>query len=105
MLTTMKAASRKNMMSISGMISSRPRLRGSGDIIFIQAFLELFRLAQRTEEHFHVGAGRLNLELKFRDLRREVIEKDQRHHRDGQSAGRGDERLRDAAGDRRLRQL
>ena len=31
----MKAASRKNMMSISGMISTGERFRGMGEVIFI----------------------------------------------------------------------
>ncbi len=67
MLTIMKAASRKNMMSISGMISIRPLLCGNGETSFIIRGTLGLGLGGVNED-FGVGTGGLQLEGELRHL-------------------------------------
>src|ERR1700677_2934504 len=98
-LTIMKAASRKNMMSISGMISMRPRLCGNGETSFIIKSALVLVLGG-VDEDLGVGAGGLQQEGELGDLGREIIQRDQADDGNGQTAGGGDERFRDTTGNR-----
>src|ERR1051326_82977 len=121
-LASMNEASRKNMMSISGMISIRAFRCGNGDPIFIFCFnvltLQRFnvrstRLLNRPpkldriiaflfrglDHHFNVGCSGFQLELKMSHFAREVVKWNQRHDRNGETAHRRDEGFADAAGD------
>src|SRR5438552_2551908 len=82
-LAIMNEASRKNMMSISGMISMRAFLWGKGEPIFMGSGLlpEQLRfetpLLGRVDHHLDVGGGRLQIELQLRVLAGEIVEGNQ----------------------------
>src|SRR5437867_5070868 len=109
-LAIMNEASRKNMMSISGMISMRAFLCGKGEAILIRLArgVAAFRaehgrfssaLPGGIDHHFNIGRGRLQFASEPRRFAGEKTEGDQRNDRDGQAAHGGDEGLADAAGD------
>src|SRR6266498_4334774 len=119
-LASMNEASRKNMISINGMISMRALRWGSGEPIFIApstvhhsrprhgrsrsrwhvlpAKLDGVKslLFCGGHHHFHVGRGGFQFELKLGQFAGEIIERNQRDNGDGQTAHGGDERLADA---------
>src|SRR5258708_29378556 len=111
-LAIMNDASKKNMMSINGMISIRAFLCGNGVPIFIGGFsgrLSFHRLPKfhgieplllrRTHHDLHVGSGGFQLELKLGQLATEIVEGDECDNRDGHTAHPGDEPLANTAGD------
>src|SRR5947207_6333212 len=109
-LAIMNEASRKNMMSISGMISMRAFLCGNGEPIFISdqskgipgvhgasspgGFVALLAEGGRfrptlpgcINHHFNIGGRSFHLELQPRGLTREKIEGNERNNCNGQAA-------------------
>src|ERR1041384_326009 len=103
-LAIMKEASRKNMMSISGMISMRAFLCGNGEPIFMfdacegialsrassaGGFVALLAVGRRfrsalpggIHHHFNIGGSRFHLELQPRGFTREKVEGNERDNR------------------------
>src|ERR1700722_18593528 len=79
-LTSMKEASRKNMMSINGMISIRARLICTGELLWLMCILscgEIVSVAERIQHQNHVVRSRFELELKPGHSRVEVVEENQ----------------------------
>src|ERR1700730_10047806 len=96
-LTIIKDASRKNMISIKGMITSRECFFGTGDVIFIGSNPALLacRLqrggracALAAEHDLDVGRSRFQIELQLGDLGGEKVEGDRGKDRDDQSTRR-----------------
>src|SRR5260221_8995277 len=82
-LTIMNEARRKNMMSMSGMISSRAFFFGSGETIFIISIAsQLFSLNGKplllgvVNHHLDVRGGAFQLELEPGHARIEIVERD-----------------------------
>src|SRR6266404_4317038 len=90
----MKVASKKNITSIIGMISIRPRrrLRGLRSFIVHPRRIEPDMVDETCPKPFHLVHD-LGLAV------REKIEGEERDERDEKPEGRRDERLRDTAGD------
>src|SRR2546421_6144266 len=103
-LAIMNDASRKNMISISGMISMRAFFFGIGVPILMRSSVQLrfaklnrgcrrlFRrtpefdrveslLLRRVDHHFDIGRRRFELELQFVQLAAEKVERHQRQNR------------------------
>src|SRR6266487_1011255 len=101
-LAIMNEASRKNMMSINGIISMRAFLCGNGEPIFILdesngvpvygassagGLVALLAVGRRfrsalpggIHHHFNIGGGRFHLELQARGLTREKVERNERN--------------------------
>src|SRR5215469_6260532 len=101
-LTSIKEASKKNMMSIRGMISIRAFLIGTGELLRLPCILfyalVIFR-AKRVQHQDQVVRRRLKLKLQFRQFRVEEVKENQRKDRDTQTAGGGDESLSDTTTD------
>src|SRR5208282_3020558 len=104
-LTIMNDASRKNMMSISGMMTIRDFRGRTGEGSFIGKMSVAGGLAgwrcpgqmsgvtrfhAAANHHFDIGCRRFQLELQLRYLRRKKVERNQREDGDAQAAGRGD---------------
>src|ERR1700722_11444749 len=107
-LTSMNAASRKNMMSISGMISIRARLIGTGELLWLMCILirdDVVSITQRVEHQNDVVRGRLELELEPRDSCVEEIEENQRKNGNSQTTCGRDQRFCDATADLSRRQI
>jgi len=100
-----KEASRKNMMSMSGDISSGPFLWEAGRRFSFQSratcsvSVESPCCLAFADHHFHVSGRRLQLELEPGDARIEIVEWNESDDSDAKAASGGDERLADAAGD------
>src|SRR5439155_1393501 len=112
-LAIMNEASRKNIISMSGMISIRAFLRANVEPTFIKAQLrwplcvlapELHRVKSLLlgggDHDFDVGRRGFELELELGQFAGEKVERNQRDDGDGQTAHGGYERLANAAGDR-----
>src|ERR1700733_2428566 len=92
-LTSMNEASRKNMMSINGMISIRARLICTGELLWLMCILscsEIVSVAERVQHQNHVVRSRFELELKSGHSRVEVVEKYQSENRNSETTGGGD---------------
>src|SRR5437016_8805075 len=116
-LAIMNEASRKNMISMSGMISMRTFLCGNGEPmrmgktglmglrwplhVFPPKFhgVEAFLLCG-LDHDLDIGGGRFQFELKLGQFSAEVIEGNERNDRNRQAAHGGDERFANAARDR-----
>ena len=112
-LIIMNDASRKNMMSISGMMTIRERRFGMGEDNFIAKnsmarglawrcrFVQMNRVAgfSAADHDFDIRRRGFQIKLQLRHLRGKIVERNQRENRDAQSARRRNQRLADAAGD------
>src|SRR5438876_9855673 len=80
--------------TLMGLLGRLPRLaRG-------RHFRLAFRLYVRFQHHLQVRSRSLQFELQVRHSRSEKVKRNQRENRDAKTARGGDERFRDAAGDR-----
>src|ERR1700693_5706605 len=79
-LTSMNEASRKNMMSISGMISIRARLIATGELLWLLMCIlisdNVASVSQRVQHQNDVVRGRFELEYEPRHSRVEKVEED-----------------------------
>src|SRR5260221_14097971 len=112
-LIIMNDASRKNMMSISGMITIRAQRFGMGDVSYIKKVSMSDGLARRSglrqmngvrrfstaDHHLDICRRRFQIKLQLRHLGEKIVERDERKDRDAKAASRRDQRLADAAGD------
>src|SRR5436190_18624117 len=121
-LAIMNEASRKNMMSISGIISMRAFLCGNGEPIFMLdetkgivgagassagSFVALLAVGRRfrsalpggVDHDLNIGGGRFHLELQPRGFAREKVERNERDDGNGEAAHRRDQGFADATGD------
>src|ERR1700730_11501172 len=107
-LTSMNEASRKNMMSISGMISIRARLICTGELLWLMRILiggDSVSVAQRVQHQNDVVRGRFELELESRNSGIEEIKEYQSENRDSKTAGSCDQCFGDSAADLGRRQI
>jgi hypothetical protein len=84
-LISMNAASRKNMMSISGMISIRARLIGTGELLCILVGDNIVSASERVQHQNDVVRSRFEFELEPGHSRIEEIEENQGENRDPQT--------------------
>src|SRR3954453_6917477 len=113
-LTIMKLARRKNMMSMSGMISIRACFLGIGEATSMPVVLlghggdihiTGARFVLGFQHNFEVRRRSLQFELQVRHPRGEKVKRNQRENRDAETACGRDKRFRDTAGDRLDREL
>ena len=99
-LTIMNDASRKNMMSISGMMTIRDAAFGMGERQLSMAgglagvpacANERCRRFAAADHDFDIRRRRFQVKLQLRHLGGKIIERNQRKNGDGQSAGGGDQ--------------
>src|SRR5271169_1862393 len=99
-LTSMNAASRKNMMSIRGMISIRARLIGTGELRCLPCILirrNVVSVSQSVQHQNDVVGGRFELVLESCHSRVEKIEENQSENRNAKTAGGRDQGFCDTA--------